>query len=99
MHWLYGAYIISIIVVLLIEITKKTSVNEYGMVEKQYYNPILAFMFACPLTYVAACRYRFWDTDDYRLMYEAVGQSFDNVFNNATNLSLLMFVTIALSSL
>lgn len=84
MHWLYGAYIVSIIMVLLIEITKKNSINKYGMVGRQHYNPILAFMFACPLTYVAACRYSFWDTSDYRLMYEAVGQSFDNIFNNVT---------------
>ena len=84
MYWLYGAYIASIILILLIEITKKYRVTKNGILKRQYYNPILIFMYICPLAYVAACRYRFWDTDDYRLMYEAVGESFDNVFNNVT---------------
>ena len=84
MYCLYGAYIASIILILLIEITKKYKVTENEIPERQYYNPILVFIYICPLAYVAACRYRFWDTDDYRLMYEAVGKSFDNVFNNVT---------------
>ena len=82
MYWLYGAYIVSIIVILLIELTKKNGISENGITKRQYYNPVLAFIYMCPLAYVAACRYRFWDTDDYRVMYEAVGKSFDNVFNN-----------------
>ena len=84
MYWLYGAYIVSIIVILLIELTKKNGISENGITKRQYYNPVLAFIYMCPLAYVAACRYRFWDTDDYRVMYEAVGKSFDNVFNNVT---------------
>lgn len=84
MFWLFGAYIASVILILLMEFKKKVIVNERGILERQYYHPILAFLYICPLAYVAACRYRFWDTDDYRLMYRAVGKSFNNVFNNVT---------------
>ncbi|RHV70464.1 MULTISPECIES: EpsG family protein [Clostridia] len=84
MYWLYGAYIASIIMILLIELTKKYSVNKDGFCMRRYYNPILVFIYICPLVYVAACRYKFWDTDDYRLMYEAVGKTIANVFNNST---------------
>lgn len=62
MYWLYGAYIVSIIVILLIELTKKNGISENGITKRQYYNPVLAFIYMCPLAYVAACRYRFWDT-------------------------------------
>lgn len=85
MYWLYGAYIVSIFFTLLIEITKKHRISQTGTAEKRYYNPILVFLYICPLTYVAACRYRFWDTGDYRLMYEAIGTSVGNVFNNTVS--------------
>lgn len=85
MSWLYGAYIVSLLLILLIELTKRYNVNKKGIVEKKYYNPMLIFMYICPLTYVAACRYSFWDTSDYRLMYEAIGESFVNVFNNTVS--------------
>lgn len=84
MNWLYGAYITSILLIILIELTKKYSINSKTLQKRKHYNPILVFVYICPLAYVAACRYRFWDTDDYRLMYEAVGESFENVFNNVT---------------
>ena len=84
MYWLYGAYIVSIIVILLIELSKKYGISENGITKRQHYNPVLTFIYICPLAYVAACRYLFWDTGDYRLMYETIGKSFDNVFNNVT---------------
>lgn len=84
MYWLCGAYTISIGLILLIFVTQKIFVNNKGKIIKRCYNPILTFIYICPLTYVAACRYKFWDTGDYRLMYIAVGESFENVFNNIT---------------
>ena len=54
MYWLYGAYIVSIIVILLIELTKKNGISENGITKRQYYNPVLAFIYMCPLAYVAA---------------------------------------------
>lgn len=84
MYWLYGAYIISIILTLLIGLTKKSRINVNGILEQKQYNIVMIFMYISTLTYVAACREHFWDTDDYRLMYEAVGNSFDNVFNDTT---------------
>ena len=84
MYWLYGAYYISIGIAILILITQKTIVSERRRIKKKCYNPVLTFIYICPLIYVSACRYKFWDTDDYRLMYMAVGESFENVFNNVT---------------
>ena len=84
MYWLYGAYTISIVMIFLISTTKKTIVIKNKKIKKQYYNPILIFLYIFPLTYVAACRDKFWDTSDYRLMYMAVGESIENIFNNIT---------------
>ena len=40
MLWLFGAYITSVILILLMEFKKKYMVDEHGIIERQYYHPI-----------------------------------------------------------
>ena len=85
MYWIYGAFYISIVVALLFK-SRIVFVNHNNRVighNEKRNNVVLMAMYAIPLMFVAACRYEFIDTSDYRNMYQIIGPSINNALKGA----------------
>lgn len=79
MELIYKTFAIVLLLCVILEATRKpTQINGRF---KYRYNTFVVVLFAMVLMFVSGFRYKFIDTGDYRLMYEAIGPNYDNVFN------------------
>lgn len=84
MRLIYVTYILVMLVVVGLEISRKKVVRN-NEVSRYRYCVFGVVMFAILLMFISGFRERFIDTSDYRLMYEAIGTNLDNVFNNTVS--------------
>lgn len=82
MSWVYGAFYVDLIFIILIFIfqqQRETAFAEFGIIRNNTYSKFLGFLFFIPITFVAGARTFFIDTADYIGMYQDVGTDFHNI--------------------
>lgn len=81
MKLIFLTYTFVMLLVMALELTRR-QINSSNNIKEYNYNILFVLAFGGVLIFVSAFRYKFIDTTDYRLMYEAIGPNIENVFND-----------------